>query len=366
MKYLSDFRTPERVHVLAQKIKDITTHQWQLMEICGGQTHSIAKYGLIELLPSNIELIHGPGCPVCVTSKEIIDAAILLAKRKNVIFCTFGDMMRVPGSEYDLLKSKADGGDVRMIYSPLEAVQLAQQHPQKEVVLFAVGFETTAPAHAKAVLQAKSLNLKNFSLLTSLVLVPPAIDFILQSDNNKVQGFLAAGHVCTIMGTHAYHPLSTKYHVPIIITGFEPVDILLGIYHCVKQLEAKTALVENQYQRIVKPDGNQHAQTTLFNAFEVVDTLWRGIGMIPNSGLKIKPDLVQFNALEKFNLNIKHVPDKPNHCISGLILQGQKKPPDCPLFGKLCTPDAPQGAPMVSTEGACSAYYLYQGDRCVS
>lgn len=361
MKYQTDYRIPDRVHRLAKKIKQETTRPWKIMEICGGQTHAIAKFGLMDLLPDNLELIHGPGCPVCVTPKVTLDHALQIAQNPKVLFCSFGDMMRVPGSETDMLSAKALGADVRMIYSPLEAVQLAIANPNKEVVLFAVGFETTAPAHAMAVKQAMMLDLPNFSILTSIVLVPPAIEFILQSPVNQVQGFLAAGHVCTIMGDDAYHPLSSHYQVPIIITGFEPVDILQGIYHCVLQLEQNVASVENQYRRSVQSQGNPHAQALLAEIFEIRDTPWRGIGTIPASGLSIKSLLSRFDAMKRFPFQGELNVQENAFCISGDILQGIKKPPQCPAFGKLCTPDNPLGAPMVSTEGACAAYYRYRG-----
>lgn len=359
MNYQSEYRSPEHVETLSKKIHAITTQPWKIMEVCGGQTHAIAKFGLFDLLPEKIELIHGPGCPVCVTPKIILDQAMHIARLPNVIVCSFGDMLRVPGSEYDLLGIKALGGDIRMIYTPLEAVELAQRHPDKEVVLFAVGFETTAPAHAMAVKQAIALNVTNFSALCSIVLVPPAIEYILQSPLNQVQGFLAAGHVCTIMGDEAYHPIAQRYHVPIIITGFEPVDILQGIYHCVHQLEQHSARVENQYSRAVQSHGNLHAQAILKEIFDVIDTPWRGIGTILASGLGIKPIYSSFDASKRYPLPRQHCVSENALCISGDILQGIKKPHDCPAFGKQCTPDKPLGAPMVSTEGACAAYYRY-------
>lgn len=358
MKYQSDYRMPERVAILAKKIKAITTKSWKIMEICGGQTHAIAKFALTDFLPEKIELIHGPGCPVCVTPKIILDYAIQIAKQPNVIFTTFGDMLRIPGTEGDLLSAKAIGADVRLLYSPIEAVEIAIANPNKEVVLFAVGFETTAPAHAMAIKQAISLSLKNFSTLTSIVLVPPAIEFILQSPNNQVQGFLAAGHVCTVMGNNAYHPISKRYHVPIIVTGFEPVDIMQGIYHCVAQLEQNVAFVENQYTRSVRPEGNIHAQAILQDIFEVIDVPWRGIGTISKSGLQIKQMFSYYDATKRFPVpKLKECENAL--CISGQILQGHKKPHECSAFGKECTPDKPLGAPMVSSEGACSAYYHY-------
>jgi hydrogenase expression/formation protein HypD len=361
MKYQSDYRLPERVKNLANKIKSITKQNWKIMEICGGQTHAIAKFGLFDLLPDKIELIHGPGCPVCVTPKVNLDHAMQISQSPNVIFCSFGDMLRVPGSEYDLLSIRALGADVRMIYSPLEAVKLAIANPNKEIVLFAVGFETTAPAHAMALKQAIMLNLQNFSALCSIVLVPPAIEFILQSPVNEVQGFLAAGHVCTIMGDSAYRPIAHRYQVPIIITGFEPVDILQGILHCVQQLEQKTAFVENQYARSAQSQGNLYAQSVLDEIFEVADIPWRGIGTIPLSGLKIIKKFSAYDAHVRFPFCGEQNIKENALCISGQILQGLKKPHHCSAFGKECTPDTPLGAPMVSTEGACSAYFQYLG-----
>ncbi|MGD9591605.1 MAG: hydrogenase formation protein HypD [Candidatus Berkiella sp.] len=359
MKYQAEYRAPLRVATLEKKIKSITTRNWKIMEICGGQTHAIAKFGLFDLLPDNIELIHGPGCPVCVTPKVILDQAAHIAQLPHVIFATFGDMLRIPGSTHDLLSIKALGADIRIIYSPLDAVQLAQQNPNMEVVLFAVGFETTAPAHAMAIKQASLLNLTNFSVLSSLVLVPPAIEFILQSPLNQVQGFLAAGHVCTIMGDKAYFPISERFHVPIVVTGFEPVDIMQGIYLCVKQLESKSAFVENQYNRCVRSQGNVHAQAILQEVFDIIDMPWRGIGTIAQSGLGIKQKYATFDASKRFGMPSLLKDSENALCISGLILQGQKKPNECKAFGNQCTPESPLGAPMVSSEGACSAYYRY-------
>lgn len=358
MKYQTEYRIPERVLAFSKKIKAITKGHWQIMEICGGQTHSIAKFGLLSLLPKNIELIHGPGCPVCVTPQSIIDHAIALAASPRVIFASFGDMLRVPGSETNLLAIKAKGAHVVIIYSPLEAVQLAVENPDKEVVLFAVGFETTAPAHAMAIKQAHLKKLKNFSALVSLVRVPPAIEFILQSPINQVKGFLAAGHVCTIMGDAEYHPLSKKYAVPIVVTGFEPLDIMQGIYHCVLQLEKKQAFVENHYTRSVHSKGNLTAQAILEEIFDISTVSWRGIAVIPQSGFSIKDNFSQFDAKKRHPFTSTCALEYKK-CISGLILQGQKKPYECAAFSKECTPDAPLGAPMVSSEGACAAYYRY-------
>lgn len=363
MKFSSEYRDPERAAILAKNLQTMTSRPWKIMEICGGQTHAIAKFGLFDMLPHHIELIHGPGCPVCVTPKVILDKALHIAQLPNTIFCSFGDMLRVPGNKDDLLTMKAKGADVRMIYSPLEAIDTALNNPDKQIVLFAVGFETTAPAHAMAVKQAARLNLANFSVLTSLVLVPPAIKFILQSPSNLVQGFLAAGHVCTIMGEAAYHPIAQRFNVPIVITGFEPVDILQGIYHCVMQLENKTARVENQYGRCAHEQGNKEAKQIIAEIFEVVDVPWRGIGMIEQSGLQLKKAYERFDANLRFSFLEEYNDNENAVCISGEILQGQKKPFDCPAFGKTCTPDLPLGAPMVSTEGACAAYYRYLGAR---
>ncbi|MBS0287846.1 MAG: hydrogenase formation protein HypD [Proteobacteria bacterium] len=362
MKYQTEFRSPDYVEKLSKQIKAITTQEWKIMEICGGQTHSIAKFGLFDLLPDKIELIHGPGCPVCVTPKRTLDHAMDIASNPKVIFCTFGDMLRVPGSREDLLALKAKGADIRMIYSPLEVIELALNNKDKEVILFAVGFETTAPMHAMAIKQAAILGLKNFSVLTSLVLVPPAMEYILQSPLNQVQGFLAAGHVCTIMGDAAYYPIAKKYHVPIIITGFEPVDILQGILHCVLQLEKKIAIVENQYTRLVHPQGNSYAKNLLAEVFDETDSLWRGIGNIAKSAFVINEKYAYFDANNRFPIRDVQNSAENAICISGEILQGLKKPSQCPAFKKACTPETPLGAPMVSTEGACAAYFRYSRD----
>jgi hydrogenase expression/formation protein HypD len=329
------------------------------MEVCGGQTHSIVKYGLDELLPKEINLIHGPGCPVCVTSLELIDKAIEIASRPDVIFCSFGDMLRVPGSKKDLLSVKAEGGDVRMLYSPVDAVKIARENPDKEVVFFAVGFETTAPANAMAVYMAKEQKVKNFSILVSHVLVPPAMEAILSSKLNRVQGFLAAGHVCSVMGYHEYYPIAEKYKVPIVVTGFEPMDILQGIYMCIKQLEEGRAEVENQYSRAVSEEGNVPAQELIAKIFKIGTRKWRGIGEIPDSGLLLNDNYTEYDASLKFGL-ADMVVEEPKECISGLILQGIKKPFECAAFGTICTPEHPLGATMVSTEGACAAYYRYR------
>lgn len=359
MKYLDEYREADAVMKYASMIKKITTKQWNIMEVCGGQTHSIVKFGIDELLPKEITLIHGPGCPVCVTPLEQIDKAIELATKKEVIFCSFGDMLRVPGSKKDLLSIKAEGGDIRILYSPIDALKIAKENPDKEVVFFAVGFETTAPANAMAVYQAKQQGIKNFSILISHVLVPPAIEAILSSPNNRVNGFLAAGHVCTIMGYEEYYPIAEKYHVPIVVTGFEPVDILNGIYMCIKQLEEGRAEVENQYSRVVSKAGNLHAQNIIKEVFKIRNRKWRGIGQISQSGLGLNYDYSVYDAEIKFNLN-DIVVEEPSECISGLVLQGIKKPFDCEAFGKICSPEHPLGATMVSSEGACAAYHKYR------
>jgi len=359
MKFISEYRDRESAERYSQLIHNITTKPWNIMEVCGGQTHAIVKYGIDELLPKGINLIHGPGCPVCVTSLELIEKAIKLASQNNVIFCSFGDMMRVPGSKKDLLSVKADGGDVRMLYSPLDALKIAQDNPTKEIIFFAVGFETTAPANAMSVYLAKERGIKNFSILVSHVLVPPAMEAILSSENNRVQGFLAAGHVCTVMGYNEYFPIAEKYKVPIVVTGFEPLDILQGIYMVVKQLEEGRAEVENQYSRAVQQKGNIKAQEIINKVFKVGTRKWRGIGEIPNSGLVLHDEYIEYDASLKFGL-ADMVVEEPKECISGLILQGIKKPNDCPVFGNICTPEHPLGATMVSSEGTCAAYYRYK------
>ncbi|MBF0570670.1 MAG: hydrogenase formation protein HypD [Candidatus Omnitrophica bacterium] len=359
MKYLDEYRDPKLAMQLSQEIHHITTRPWVIMEICGGQTHAIVKYGIDTLLPKKIELVHGPGCPVCVTPLEMIDRALSIAGRRDVIFCSFGDMLRVPGSTTDLLSVKAQGGDVRMVYSPLDALKIAQENPGREIIFFAVGFETTAPANAMAVHQAKVLGLKNFSLLVSHVLVPPAMEAILSSKSNRVQGFLAAGHVCAVMGYDEYMPIAAKYKVPIVVTGFEPLDILQGISMCVKQLEEGRYEVENQYVRSVTLQGNRHAQDLVSKVFCVIPRKWRGVGEISQSGLGLRDEYKDYDAELKFDLTGIKTMESPD-CISGLILQGVKKPHECPSFGKKCSPEHPLGATMVSSEGACSAYYRYK------
>ena len=362
MKFVDEYRSATLAQQYAQKIADITHQPWTIMEICGGQTHSIVKYGIDTLLPSEITLIHGPGCPVCVTPIELIDCALMIASLPDVIFCSFGDMLRVPGTEKDLLTIKAVGGDVRIVYSPLDSLKIAQDNPQKQVVFFGVGFETTTPATAMAVYQAAQQGVKNFSLLVSHVLVPPAMEALLSSPNCVVQGFLAAGHVCTVMGYEAYHPIAQKYHVPIVITGFEPIDILQGIYLCIQQLETGKAYCENQYIRSVKSHGNALAQQLIQEVFEVVPRRWRGIGEIRQSGLGLRSQYATYDASRRFSdvLSASTTVRCPSPCISGEIMQGYKKPHDCPAFGSQCTPEKPLGAPMVSSEGACAAYYRYR------
>jgi len=362
MKYIDEYRDARAAKRYAKLIARITTRSWTIMEICGGQTHAIVKFGIEEMLPKEITLVHGPGCPVCVTPVELIDKAVEIASRAEVIFCSFGDMLRVPGSEKDLLTVKANGGDVRVVYSPLDALALARTNPEREVVFFAVGFETTAPANAMAVYQAYEQGIKNFSILVSHVLVPPAIEAILSSPGNLVQGFLAAGHVCTVMGYWEYEPLAQKYRVPIVVTGFEPLDILQGIYMCVKQLEEGRAVVENQYARSVRREGNRPAQDLIREVFHIVHRKWRGIGEIPLSGLALTEKYSGFDAEKRFGV-AGTVVEESSECISGLILQGIKKPHDCPAFGTRCTPERPLGATMVSSEGACAAYYHYGRQR---
>lgn len=364
MKYIDEFRNAMAARAYVQEIRKITTRPWTLMEICGGQTHTIVKFGIDSLLPKEIDLVHGPGCPVCVTPLELIDKAIAIASRRDVIFTSFGDMLRVPGSSKDLLAVKAEGGDVRIVYSPLDAVKIAQQNPNKKVVFFAVGFETTAPANAMAVWQARRLGLKNFSILCSHVLVPPAIEAILSSPNNHVQGFLAAGHVCTVMGYEEYIPLSARFRVPIVVTGFEPVDILQGVYMTVKQLEEGRCEVENQYTRSVRREGNIPARQLLAEVFRTVDRKWRGIGEIPMSGYALREEFALFDAERLFDVEGISV-QEATECIAGLVLQGLKKPHECTAFGSVCTPERPLGAPMVSSEGACAAYYHFGTHRIV-
>ncbi|UCF37702.1 MAG: hydrogenase formation protein HypD [Acidobacteriota bacterium] len=359
MKFVDEYRDRERSLQLSRKLHSITTHPWRIMEVCGGQTHAIVKFGIDRLLPDQVQLVHGPGCPVCVTPLEIIEKSQEIAARPNVIFCSFGDMLRVPGQTRDLLAVKASGADVRIVYSPLDAVRIASENPHREVVFFAVGFETTAPANALAVIQADSLGLQNFSLLVSHVLVPPAIEAVLDTPNNRVQGFLAAGHVCTVMGYAEYEPLAEKYRVPIVVTGFEPIDILQGVLMCVSQLESGRAEVENQYSRSVRPEGNREAVAMIRRVFRVIPRKWRGVGEIPCSGLGLNDEFARFDAEVRFGTT-EFTLDEPSECISGEILRGLRKPPECPAFGTHCTPEHPLGATMVSSEGACAAYYRYR------
>jgi hydrogenase expression/formation protein HypD len=358
VKFLSEYRDQKAAEQLAGAIRQKVTRPWTIMEICGGQTHTIVKSGLEDLLPREISLVHGPGCPVCVTPIELIDKAVAIAARPDVIFCSFGDMLRVPGSSKSLFDVKAEGGDVRIVYSPLDALKLAKANAQKQVVFFAVGFETTAPANAMAAWQADHDGVENFSLLVSHVLVPPAMEALLSSDSCVVQGFLAAGHVCTIMGFEEYFPISAKYEVPIVVTGFEPLDILDGILMTVAQLEEGRHEVENQYARAVRREGNRPAQKTIAEVFEVTPREWRGLGEIPASGFQLRGRFQKFDANRRFPFTGEPAHESPE-CISGLILQGIKKPHDCPAFAVKCTPENPLGAPMVSSEGACAAYYHY-------
>lgn len=359
MKYIDEYRDAEAAHDLAEAIRRITTRPWTLMEICGGQTHAIVKFGVDELLPSQITLLHGPGCPVCVTPVELIDKATEIAALPGVIFTSFGDMMRVPGTHRDLLACKAAGADVRMVYSPLDALKIAQANPDRQVVFFAIGFETTAPANAMAVYLARQQDVKNFSMLVSHVLVPPAIEAILSSPRNRVQGFLGPGHVCAVVGYRDYERLAEKYHIPVVVTGFEPVDILQGIYMTVRQLEEGRAEVENQYARAVRRDGNEQALRIMREVYAVEHRKWRGIGEIPYSGLGLSAPYTAFDAEQRFGVAAYHA-EESSECISGLVLQGEKKPHDCPAFGTRCTPEHPLGATMVSSEGACAAYYRYR------
>ena len=358
MKYLTEFRDPELVQGILHEIRRIVTRPWVLMEICGGQTHSIMRSGLDQLLPPEIELVHGPGCPVCVTSLELVDKALAIASQPGVIFTSYGDMLRVPGSNQDLFAVRAAGGDVRVVYSPMDALQIARQNPDKQVVFFAIGFETTAPANAMSVLQAQKEGLKNYSVLVSHVCVPPAMHAILSSPGNRVQGFLAAGHVCTVMGYWEYLPIAQQYQIPIVVTGFEPVDLLNGVLATVRLLERGSATVENAYSRLVTEPGNEPAQAVIQRVFQVCDRKWRGIGMIPQSGWELRPAFASFDAEHRFSV-AEITPSESPLCIAGEILQGRKKPQACSAFGTLCTPQHPLGATMVSSEGACAAYYQY-------
>jgi hydrogenase expression/formation protein HypD len=361
MKYIDEYRDAELVRKTAAEIGRTVTQPWTIMEICGGQTHAIMHFGIDQLLPPEIELVHGPGCPVCVTPLEQIDKALAIAQQPDVIFTSYGDMLRVPGSGRDLFSVRAAGGDVRVVYSPLDAVKIAQENPHKQVVFFAIGFETTAPANAMSVVQARVLGLTNFSILVSHVLVPPAMHAILSSPQNRVQSFLAAGHVCAVMGYWEYPPIAEKYQVPVVVTGFEPLDILQGVLKTVQQLEEGRAEVENAYGRAVTFEGNKPAQAVINQVFEVCDRKWRGIGTIPASGWRLRPEFAEFDAEARFDVRAIQ-PEESPLCISGLILQGLRKPDQCPAFGRECTPEHPLGATMVSGEGACAAYYRYKRD----
>ncbi len=365
MKYVDEYRDERIARTLVARLARRVTRPWVLMEICGGQTHTIMRYGIDELIPREITLVHGPGCPVCVTPLESIDKAIQVASRPDVIFVSYGDMLRVPGSQSDLFRVRAAGGDVRVVYSPMEAVKLARGHPNLRVVFFAIGFETTAPANAMAVWQARREGLKNFSVLVCHVLVPPAIRLLLNSPENRVQGFIAPGHVCTVMGYREYEALSRDFRVPIVVGGFEPTDLLEAISMLVAQLEEGRAEVENQYVRSVSYEGNLPAQRIMEEVYEVCDRKWRGIGLIPRSGLRLRPEFAAHDAERVFGLEELSA-EEPPECLSALVLQGLKKPTDCPAFGRRCTPESPLGAPMVSAEGACAAYYLYRRHAVVS
>ncbi len=359
MKYLDEFRDPELARSMFAEIGRITTRPWAIMEVCGGQTHSIIRNGIDQLLPDSIELIHGPGCPVCVTPLGIIDKALAIAARPEVVFCSFGDMLRVPGSSKDLSQVRSEGGDVRVVYSPLDAVAIAEAHPDRQVVFFAIGFETTAPANAMSVVQAKERGLDNFSVLVSHVLVPPAIEAIAASPSSRVDGFLGAGHVCSIMGTWQYGPLVERFGLPIVITGFEPLDVLEGIRRLVTQLESGEASLDNAYERVVSSQGNGPAQAVLAEVFDVCDRSWRGIGEIPQSGWRLSEQFAMFDAERRFDVSAVNATE-PKACRSGEVLQGLLKPTECEAFGTVCTPRSPLGATMVSSEGACAAYYQYR------
>jgi hydrogenase expression/formation protein HypD len=358
MKYLDEYRDPELAKKLVEEMHRIQTRRWVIMEVCGGQTHSIVKHGIDYLLPEGVELVHGPGCPVCVTPLDMIDKAHAIARRPDVIFCSFGDMLRVPGSEGDLFTIKSQGGEIRVVYSPLDCLKIARANPDKQIVFFAIGFETTAPANAMLVWQARQEKLKNVSVLVSHVLVPPALEAILQSPHNRVQGFLGPGHVCAVVGYSEYEPISARYKVPIVICGFEPLDILQGTLMTIRQLETGHAEVENQYSRVLNREGNLAAQKVVSSVFEVGDRNWRGVGMIPSSGYHLRPEFADHDAEQLFA--VQHIDTRePEICISGEILRGIKTPHACPAFGTSCDPQHPRGATMVSAEGACAAYYTY-------
>jgi len=364
MKYVDEYRQPEKILQLRDAMRQLVSKPWTIMEVCGGQTHSILHHGIDQLLPKQVELIHGPGCPVCVTDTSLIDQAIELALTPGICLCTYGDMMRVPGSTESLFSARAKGARIEIVYSPTDAVRFAQQHPELNIVFFAVGFETTAPASVAAVLMAEALSLDNFYLLASHVRVPPALEALMHNKDCRVQGFLAAGHVCTVMGYHEYHQLAQTYQVPIVVTGFEPLDIMEGIYLCLRQLETNKHVVENQYRRCVREQGNQHAQEAIHKVLRIVDMPWRGMGVIPASGFSLNPHYAHRDA----SVLLQHAPTirKTNindPCLAGQVLQGIIKPPACPAYGKTCTPEHPLGAPMVSSEGACAAYYHYYSDH---
>ncbi|MGA8110696.1 MAG: hydrogenase formation protein HypD [Acidobacteriaceae bacterium] len=358
MKYLDEYRDGDIAAKLVERIRRVQTKPWVIMEVCGGQTHSIVKNGIDHLLPKGVELVHGPGCPVCVTPLEMIDKAHAIARRPDVIFCSFGDMLRVPGSDGDLFSIKSQGGDVRVVYSPLDCLKIAKANQDKQVVFFAIGFETTAPANAMLAWQARAGGMNNVSLLVSHVLVPPAIEAILSSPENRVQGFLGPGHVCAVVGYREYEPLAARFHVPIVITGFEPLDILEGVLMVIEQLELGRAEVENQYSRVLDRGGNRPAQDLIGKVFEVSDRKWRGVGTIPHSGFRLREEFRDLDAEQRFSVTAIDTME-PAVCIAGQILQGIRKPHDCPAFGTECTPQHPLGATMVSAEGACAAYYAY-------
>lgn len=358
MKHLHEYRNPELIQSLLHQIQQVITREWHIMEVCGGQTHGLVKHGLLELLPAEVQMIHGPGCPVCVTPIKLIDQAVELALKKNITLCTYGDMIRVPGTGMSLQKAKSKGADVRIVYSPLDAVEIAQKNPKREVVFFAVGFETTAPANALSVINAKERKIKNYSVLSAQVLVPPAIRAIMDDPECVVNAFLAPGHVCTIMGLDAYSDLVRDYRVPIVVTGFEPVDLLEGIWMVVKQLENGEYALGNQYSRVVQAQGNYPAQTSMKTVYQTSSRNWRGIGFIDDSGLELRDNYRQYDASLRFSLSNSDVVEK-TECLSGEIMKGKIKPKDCPHFGKACTPEHPMGAPMVSSEGACAAYFQY-------
>jgi hydrogenase expression/formation protein HypD len=362
MKFVDEFRDGAEARRLARAIERLVTRPWNIMEVCGGQTHAIVRFGIDRLLPPEVRLIHGPGCPVCVTPLEMIDRALEIARRPEVVFCSFGDMLRVPGSNSDLFAEKSRGADVRLVYAPLDALTIAERNPGREVVFFAVGFETTAPANALAVREAARRGLKNFSVLVSHVLVPPALEAILSAEERRVDGFLAAGHVCTVMGMSEYEPIAARHRVPIVVTGFEPLDLLQGVELCLRQLESGRAEVENQYTRSVRPSGNLPAQALIREVFEVVPRKWRGIGLIEASGLGLRAPYRELDAERRFGV-AGLTAEEPADCLSGLVLRGIRRPDECPSFGTRCTPERPLGATMVSSEGACAAYYRYRRAR---